>query len=102
MISVVDEQRTQLEALCRRHGVRRLELFGSATEGTFDMESSDSDLLVQFESLSPGAHYEAYFGLWEGLQALFQRKIDLVEEGAMRNPYCIRRVNESRKQVYAA
>ena len=102
MISVVGEKGIQLEALFRRHGVRRLELFGSATDGTFNMESSDLDVLVPLKSLSPGEHYEGYLGLWKGLQALFQRRIELVEEGAMRIPYFIRRVNESRKQIYAA
>jgi hypothetical protein len=47
-------------------------------------------------------HYERYFGLLESLQELFARHVDLVEIGAMRNPYFIRRVNESRKLIYAA
>ena len=102
MIAVIDDQRERLETLCRRHRVRRLEVFGSAADGTFNPESSDLDFLVEFFSLGPGEHYEAYFGLWEGLEALFERKVDLVEPQAMRNPYFIRRVNESRKLLYAA
>ena len=102
MIAVIDDQKEQLEALCRQHRVKRLEVFGSAADGTFKPESSDLDFLVEFVPLSPGEHYEAYFGLWEGLQALFGRKVDLVEAQVMRNPYFIRRVNESRRLVYAA
>jgi uncharacterized protein len=37
-----------LEELCRRYGVRRLSLFGSALKGT-DRHDSDVDLLVEFE-----------------------------------------------------
>ena len=102
MIAVIDDQKEQLEALCRQHRVQRLEVFGSAVDGTFKPESSDLDFLVEFVPLSPGEHYESYFGLWEGLQALFGRKVDLVEAQVMRNPYFIRRVNESRRLVYAA
>lgn len=102
MIALIDEENEQLEALCRKHRVRRLEVFGSAADGTFEPKSSDVDLLVEFFPLGPGEHYEAYFGLWEGLQALFGRRVDLVETEGMRNPYFIRRVNESRKLVYAA
>jgi predicted nucleotidyltransferase len=41
-----------LAALCRRHRIRRLSLFGSVLKGT-DRPDSDVDLLVEFE---PGAH----------------------------------------------
>ena len=57
---------------------------------------------VQKLPLSPGEHYEDFFGLWEELAALFRRKVDLVEPKAMRNPCFIRRVNEGRKLIYAA
>ncbi len=102
MIAVIDEQKERLEVLCRQHHVRRLEVFGSAADGTFDPDKSDLDFLVEYEVLSPADHYEAYFGLWEDLQAIFQRKIDLVEPHTMRNPYFIREVNAAREIVYAA
>ena len=36
--------------LCRDHGVRRLEILGSAARGTdFDVAKSDVDFLVEFE-----------------------------------------------------
>ena len=102
MIAVIDDQRDRLEALCRQHRVRRLEVFGSAADGTFDPARSDLDFLVEYAELSPGEHYEAYFGLWEALEALFDRKVDLVETHTMRNPYFIKEVNAARKTVYAA
>ncbi len=102
MIALVDGQSEQLEALCRKHGVRILEVFGSAADGTFIPESSDLDFLVEFFPLNPGEHYDAYFGLMEGLESLFGRRVDLVESGAMRNPYFIKSVNESRRPVYEA
>jgi predicted nucleotidyltransferase len=40
-----------LARLCRRHGIRRLSLFGSVLKGA-DRPDSDIDLLVEFE---PGA-----------------------------------------------
>jgi predicted nucleotidyltransferase len=43
--------RPALAALCRRHGIRRLSLFGSVLKGT-DRPDSDVDLLVEF---APGA-----------------------------------------------
>jgi predicted nucleotidyltransferase len=40
--------RAALTAVCRRHRIRRLSLFGSVLRGT-DRPDSDVDLLVEFE-----------------------------------------------------
>lgn len=102
MIAVIDEQREQLEALCRQHRVRRLEVFGSAADGTFDPQRSDIDFLVEFFPLQPGQCYDAYFGMLESLEKLFGRRVDLVDVTCLQNPYFIRGVNETRTVVYDA
>ncbi len=102
MHRLIEDNRDELNQLCQRFKVHRLELFGSAADGSFDLASSDLDFLVEFLELQTGEHFDAYFGLLEALRDLFQRKIDLVETKAMRNPYLIRRVNESRTSIYAA
>jgi predicted nucleotidyltransferase len=102
MIELIEEHRSDLDALCRRFRVATLELFGSAADGTFDPQRSDLDFLVEFHPLEPGQHANAYFGLLHGLEDLFHRKIDLVMPRAIRNPYLLKSVNESRKVIYAA
>lgn len=103
MIAIIEDQKAALAELCRKHGVLRLDLFGSAAQSDeFHAESSDLDFLVEYSPCSPAEHYERYFGLLEDLERLFGRRIDLVESRAMRNPYFIRRVSESRRAVYAA
>ncbi len=102
MVAVIDAQRAGVELLCKKHRVRQLEVFGSVVDGSFDPDTSDLDFLVEYEPLSPAEHYEAYFGLWEDLVTLFQRKVDLIEPHTMRNPYFILEVNATRKVVYAA
>lgn len=102
MIAEIGEQIEAVAELCRKHRVRRLEVFGSAADGTFDPARSDLDFLVEYQALQPGEKYEAYFGLWEGLEALFSRKVDLVELEFQSNPYFIQGVNESRRVIYDA
>ncbi len=102
MASIIDAQRSELESLCRKHRVRRLEVFGSAADGTFDPERSDIDFLVDFFPFKPGTAFDTYFSLLESLEALFERKIDLVDVTCLRNPFFIRGVNESRTSVYEA
>jgi len=109
MSPVIEQKRSVLEEICRRFHVIRLEVFGSATGPEFDEQSSDLDFLVEFDDVPPGGrfdayfglHFDAYFGLHRALRDLFSRPVDLVEPDGMRNPYFMRRVNESRRLVYA-
>ena len=102
MIAVINEQCEQLGTMCRRHRVRRLEVFGSAADGTFDAARSDIDFLVEYLPLQPGEHYETYFGLIEDLERIFGRHVDLVDATCLRNPFFIQGINESRTPVYEA
>lgn len=92
----------ELEALCRRHSVKRLDLFGSAATGSFDLARSDLDFLVEFEDLAPAAYARAYFGLREGLAALFGRSVDLVTEPALQNPRLRRIIYAEGSNLYLA
>jgi len=68
----------------------------------FDPQRSDLDFLVTFGDVPAGERFDPFFGLQQALQGLFGRSVDLAEAGAPRNPYFIRRLNESRRLVYAA
>lgn len=102
MLPLIEDQKDTIAELCRRHYVARLEVFGSAATGEFDPARSDIDFLVQFGEIPDGRRFDHWFELQQELAELFGRHVDLVEPGAMRNPYFIRRVNESRRIVYGA
>lgn len=90
----------ELRALCKRHGVRRLELFGSAA--TDREQVGDLDFLVEFEDLNPSAYADAYFGLLEDLERLFGRHVDLVMTSAVTNPYFLEDIARNRTTVYGS
>jgi len=92
--------RTEVRALCRKYGVRRLLLFGSAVRDDFDETTSDVDLLVEFDD-DLRERFDAYFGLKEGLEALFGRPVDLVSATPLRNPYFAEAVVSSGQELYA-
>ena len=102
MIPLIEEKRQELESLCKRFGVKRLELFGSAADGTFEQGRSDLDFLVEFGEIADGAHADHYFGLLFALEALFARSVDLVMTEAVENPYFLADVDRSRIVLYAA
>jgi len=101
MASVLDLQLAGIPDLCRRYGVARLELFGSAAGDAFDPQRSDLDFLVEFDADSSRL-FDRFFGLKESLEALYGRPVDLVAAGSLQNPYFIEAVNKTRRVVYAA
>jgi uncharacterized protein len=101
MNTVIDKYREEVAALCQRAGARQLDAFGSAVRDDFDPETSDIDLLVEFDSLPPARYADAYFALKEGLEALFGRSVDLVTLSSLDNPYFRDRVIAERRTLYA-
>ena len=93
--------RDAIAALCRRYGVRRLAMFGSAANETFDQADSDVDFLVEFEQDTTDG-FGSYFGLKEDLETLFSRPVDLVMPDALENPYFAESVAASARELYAA
>jgi uncharacterized protein len=97
------EKRAALAALCRRHGVARLEVFGSAAhDAGFDSKRSDVDFLVTF---TPTARNDlaAFVDFEDALERLFDRPVDLVEREAVeasRNFIRRRRILKEAEPVY--
>ena len=90
---------SELNAICREFDLQQLDLIGSAVRDDFSPES-DIDVLVTFQG-DDNLVYR-FFGLKDRLEQLFGRKVDVIEERAIRNPYFKGAVNQDRKQIYAA
>jgi predicted nucleotidyltransferase len=102
MTAALRHVRQQLTELCRKHRVKRLDAFGSATRADFDERSSDVDLLIEFEDMSPGDRADAFLGFLTAAEALLGRRVDLLERNAVLNPYLREQIEASRELVYAA
>jgi predicted nucleotidyltransferase len=95
--------RTRIAALCRDFDVVRLEVFGSAARGSdFRAANSDVDFLVEFARDQERPPLEQFFGFSAALEGLLGRPVDLVEAGALKNPFIIAAINRSRETVYAS
>lgn len=99
---ILRPRRDALAAICRRHHVRRLELFGSAAAGADNAGHSDLDFLVEFAAPPPASYADTYFGLMEALEQLFGRPVDLVVASTIRNPYFRADVERTKTLLYAA
>jgi predicted nucleotidyltransferase len=102
MLKLITDHLPEIQALCVKHGVRRLELFGSGARGDFDPQTSDLDFFVEFHDLGWQGSFKRYMGLMLGLEDLLSLSVDLVEPQAVTNPYFIQVANRHRQLVYAA
>ena len=103
MHRAIAENQEGIAALCRRYGVAKLEVFGSAARALdFDESRSDADFLVEFESGGTLGALEEFFGFRDALSQLLRRPVDLTEPGAVRNPFVKRAIDRARELVYAA
>lgn len=101
MIPAISGERDAIAALCRVHGVSRLQVFGSAATGMFDVVRSDIDFIVDFAPQASDL-FDAYFGLKEDLEQFLGREVDLVMERSLTNPYFAGSALSSAEELYAA
>src|SRR5262245_18756307 len=78
----IAEKRQSMAALCRRFGVQRLEVFGSAARGVdFDIHRSDADFLVSFAPQRDDL--TRFLDFKDALEVLLGFPVDLVERKAI-------------------
>ena len=73
--------------LCKNHKVRSIYAFGSSITDRFDPDSSDIDLVVEIDYENPLERGEILISLWDKLEIFFQRKVDMLTEKSIRNPF---------------
>ena len=95
----LDSYKNRISKLCEKHKVKYLFAFGSVLTNKFS-EVSDVDLLVDINSNDPMIYAENYFDLKFELEDLLERKIDLLEERALKNKYFIENINNSKQLIY--
>ena len=101
MIDLIKNNKEALMKLCRRYDIKTMYVFGSASTEQFH-ESSDVDILISFKEISIERYTDNYFFLHEELERLFGRKVDLITERSLSNPYFIKGVEETKQLLYAA
>ena len=99
MNKIISENIEAIKIICARYNVKELYAFGSVSTDRFT-DKSDIDLLVSFKPMSYGDYSDNYFDIAEKFEKVFSRKVDLITEKSLSNPYFIESVNKSRVQIY--
>lgn len=90
----------EIEAFCRRFGVREFSLFGSVLRNDFGPES-DVDVMLEFLP-GHGFTFENTPDIDAELRRIFGRDVDVIEKNCIRNPFRRHAILSSHKVLYAA
>ena len=97
----LEAKRSALIALCTKHGVASLDVFGSGASDAWNPATSDLDFIVELHAQPGRSIADRYLALADDLESLFGRHVDLLTAASIRNPYFRQTVEASRTRVYA-
>jgi uncharacterized protein len=90
-----------LAAICRKYGVKKMQIFGSAARNELRPDS-DVDLMVEFKRSSKTTSF-GLIDMQEELSKLFDsRRVEIASPGILDNPYRRRTIERDLKTLYAA
>jgi len=98
-MNIIDKNIDQIRVLCDKHKVAKLFIFGSVLSDRF-RKSSDIDLIVDFQDVDLYEYADNYFDLKFALEKILNRKVDLLEDIAINNPYLRKSIDSSKQLLY--
>jgi uncharacterized protein len=101
MNKIINDKINTIRELCKRYDIKELYLFGSICTDKFN-DNSDIDVLISFKDIPIEKYTDNYFELHYKLEELFDRKIDLLTEKSLSNPFLIESIEETKQLLYAA
>ena len=89
----------QILELCKTNKVKSLFAFGSVTRDDYN-DNSDIDLLVDIDESDPFKYTDIYFSLKSKLEEILKRKVDLLEDRAIKNRIFKRELDQTKVKIY--
>ena len=99
---LLEKDKKRIKQICEMLKISKMYVFGSVVTNNFN-ENSDIDFLISFANgISIEEYTDNYFELHDSLKALLHRKVDIVTEKMLSNPYFIESINENKLLFYEA
>lgn len=98
---LIEKNIDKISALCRKYKVAKLWVFGSILTPRFN-DQSDIDFSVLFkkDEINLLDYADNFFDFIDELKELFGRKIDLVSEDAVKNPFFRKELDMTKQLIY--
>lgn len=100
LYSLIKERHDDFIGLCRQHKVSKVYAFGSSITDHFDPIKSDIDVIVDLDIKDPIEYGETLLSLWDNLEIFFKRKVDLLTDDSINNPYLRKSIESTKKLIY--
>ena len=97
---LIKERHDDFISLCRQHKVSKVYAFGSSITDHFDPIKSDIDVIVDLDIKDPIEYGETLLSLWDNLEVFFKRKVDLLTDDSINNPYLRKSIESTKKLIY--
>jgi uncharacterized protein len=94
----ISKRKDDFKALCFNHKVKFA--FGSSITDRFDYANSDIDLLVEIDDNDPVERGEKLISLWDTFEIFFHRKVDLLTDSSVRNPFLRKSIDSTKILIY--
>lgn len=100
MNPLIQKHKLAIEDICKKLQVKKLYIFGSGAGNNLKSDSDLDFILVFNDELTTEKYADNYFLLHQKFEKLFIRKIDLITEGSLSNPFFIESINSTKKLIY--
>lgn len=98
-MKLIDINMDKIIALCKKYKVARLWVFGSILTPRFN-DDSDVDFSVEFQNNMIDDIFVVFFDFIEEMQSILGRKVDMVDETAVKNPYFRKELDATKTLIY--
>ncbi len=98
-MNIIEKNIEEINELCSKYNVSELYVFGSVLTERFN-DKSDIDLLVDFDDMDVFGYADNYFDFKFALESALNRKVDLLEKKAIKNPFMKKSIDSSKKLIY--
>jgi uncharacterized protein len=99
-IPIIGARYAQLIQLCEQYRVEKLYVFGSVITERFNPLTSDIDLIAEFQPMPPLERGNAILKMWDDLELLLERKVDLLTDQPIKNIIFKRVVERTKQLIY--
>ena len=100
LMTLITKNEAAFVDLCRMYEVEKMYAFGSSITTHFDPKTSDVDVVVKIDIEDPVDRGAALLSLWDGLEVFFDKKVDLLTDDSIRNPYLKANIDRTKKLIY--
>ncbi|MEN9612514.1 MAG: hypothetical protein RLZZ628_3328 [Bacteroidota bacterium] len=99
-IPIIGARYAPLTQLCEYYRVEKLYVFGSVITERFNPLTSDIDLIVELQPMSPIERGTTILKMWDDLESLLERKVDLLTDQPIKNIIFKRVVERTKQLIY--